>query len=95
MKFIKLEILCSKEDSSENDSYKNVLAELNIKDDEDDSSFKEFYINIKTLEDECLYIYSKPSNENETIIEFFDSRSCVVNMKKEDLIELLNDTSNV
>jgi hypothetical protein len=95
MKFITLNILCKKfvEQEEQDDSYLNVLADLNITSDEDyETEFKPFSVNVKTLEDEVLHICDRDGSENQSVVEFFDNRTFVVNLSREELVTLLSDT---
>ncbi len=94
MKLIELEILCKKfiETENEDSSYLNVLADLNIKSEEEDVEFKTFAVNKKVLEDEVLHICERTDYKNQSIVEFFDNRTFIVNLNYKELKKLLNDT---
>lgn len=97
MKFIKLEVLSKVIDKTNDDdqAYKNVLEELNITseiEEEDTTEFRSVWLNIKTLNDELLSICERVDYPNNSIIEYFDSRTMIVNMSPDKLAELLNDT---
>lgn len=99
MKFIKLEVLSKVVDPTNDDengqAYKNVLEELNISSDseEDSTEFRPVWLNVKVLNDELLSICSRYDYPDNSVIEYFDSRTMVVNMSPDKLAELLNDTN--
>lgn len=98
MKFIKLEVLSRIVDpvnsDNEDQAYKNVLEELNItSDEEEDGEFRPIWLNVKTLNDELLSICARCSNSENSVVEYFDSRTMIVNMSPDKLAELLNDTN--
>ena len=99
MKFIKLEILSKLVDKTNVDtdqSYKNVLEELNITSEtseEDTTEFRPVWLNAKTLNDELLSICERCDYPEQSIIEYFDSRTMIVNLSPDKLAELLNDTN--
>ncbi|MFN9110384.1 MAG: hypothetical protein ACK5XN_09985 [Bacteroidota bacterium] len=98
MKLIKLEILSNviDKESNENNSYKELLEELNLPNPDylpnENSYFRPAWLNLKTLEDEILSIYERLDCPDNSIMEYFDGRTMIVNMSPENLIQLLNDT---
>ena len=100
MKFIKLEVLSKVVGPSNLDeddqAYKNVLEELNISSDsveEDTTEFRPVWLNVKVLNDELLSICTRYDYPDNSVIEYFDSRTMIVNMSPDKLAELLNDTN--
>lgn len=98
MKCIKLEILTNTVTEEADDSYNNVLAELNIKNDNylpnEDSYFRAVWLNVKVLEDEMMSIYPRFEFPENSVIEFFDGRTLIINMTADELAKLLcNDTN--
>lgn len=98
MKLIKLEILTNTVTEETDDSYNNVLAELNIKNDDylpnENSYFRPVWLNVKVLEDEMMTIYARYEVPENSIIEFFDGRTMIINMTADELAKLLcNDTN--
>lgn len=96
MKLIMLFILCKPNEEEAEGSYKSVLNELNINGTEEDDSeyyWCETYYNVKVLNEELFYFYERRSNTNHTVVEFFDGRSLIADIKILDLKKLLeNDT---
>lgn len=92
MKFIDLEVLCSKTKTSHPDSYYNVLENLNIETD------KEYYwktvsFNVKPLDEEMFAIEARESNKEHSIINFYGSNNdVIVNITVEELKKKLNVT---
>jgi uncharacterized protein YlzI (FlbEa/FlbD family) len=94
MKFIKLEVLYSSVNDDETDSYKNVLKEIGV-DSEEDAVFKTTYFNNENFKEEIFCIAARKDNPDNSVIEFFDGKSIIVNEKLENLILKLNDTETV
>lgn len=100
MKFITLEVLCKDaeevEVDSENQSYKNVLEELNLttaSEKDSDTYWRPISFSLKVLEDELFSIEDRCGYEKDNcVISFFDSRTVTINKSREELVELLNDT---
>lgn len=92
MKFIDLEVLCEKTETS-HPGYSDLLEELNIETDKE-YYWKTIFLNYDPLKDEVLMIESRKDHDNESVIAFYGSTSIVVNMPVEELKKKLNETVN-
>lgn len=99
MKLIKVEILSNiiNEETPEDKAYKQVLEELDLPDPDylpnENSYFRPAWLNVKILEDEILNIYERLNHPENSIIEYFDGRTMIINMPPNKLVELLHDTN--
>ena len=91
MKLIKLSVLCKPLDEDSVGSYKSVLSELNIEGNDDESSYYwcDTWYNLKVLEDELFHFYARNSDKTNTVLEFFDGRSTIVDIDFNELQILL------
>lgn len=92
MKFIDLEVLCEKTETS-HPGYDSLLEELNIETDKE-YYWKTIFLNYDPLKDEVLMIESRKEHEDQSVIAFYGSNSIVVNMNVEELKKKLNETVN-
>lgn len=99
MKFIILEVLHKliSETESENQSYQNVLEELNLSTEteevEEEMFWKTVYFNRNVLEEEMFCIEDRVDfEETNCIMSFFDGRTVIINKSKKELTDLLSDT---
>lgn len=83
MKFIDLEVLCEKTETS-HPGYSDLLEELNIETDKE-YYWKTICLNYDPLKDEVLMIESRKDNDDQSVISFYGSSSIVVNMPVEEL----------
>lgn len=83
MKFIDLEVLCEKTETS-HPGYSDLLEELNIETDKE-YYWKTISLNYDPLKDEVLMIESRKDNDDQSVISFYGSSSIVVNMSVEEL----------
>lgn len=99
MKLVKVEILSNliNEETPEDKAYKQVLEELDLPDPDylpnEHSYFRTAWLNLKTLEDEVLSIYERLDHPENSIIEYFDGRTMIINMPPSKLVELLHGTN--
>lgn len=94
MKFIDLEVLCSKTSTSHPDSYSSLLEELNIETDKE-YYWKTVLFNVKPLEEEMFAIEARESNKEHSIINFYGGdNSVIINMPVEKLKKKLNEIIN-
>jgi hypothetical protein len=94
MKFIDLEVLCQKTETSHPESYSNVLKDLNIDLDETEYYWTKLSLNYDPLKEEMLGIETRKDNENHSVITFYGGdTSIIVNMTVDELKEKLKNVT--